>query len=85
MSAPIGTGNLPPIGGWRVTTQVQQVQYAPGTTRAVQGWTVSFLTGYGTTGSVFIPTNEYSADNVKAQISAAVAQLDAVNALDHTS
>lgn len=85
MSAPVGLPALPPPGGWRVTTQVQQTKYVEGYSQPQQGWTVSFITGYGTTGSVFIPTANYSAANVQALIGAAVTQLDAVSQLTHQS
>lgn len=74
---------LPPIGGWNITGQQPAVRQVPGVARPVDGYVVNFITGYGTTGSVFIPVAQYGADTVKAAIGATVAQLDAVNALTH--
>lgn len=79
------TPTLPPPGGWRVTTQSQQTRVIPGTTGPVVGWVVGFITGAGNNGSVFIPLSQYTIDNVKAQITATAAELDAVSNLTHES
>lgn len=76
---------LPPVGGWSVTGQVQQVRALPNVPRPVDGYTISFVTGYGVNGSVFVPANQYNAPTVQAAIAAQVTQLDAVSALTHTS
>jgi hypothetical protein len=76
---------LPPIGGWSVTGQVQQTRALPNVPRPVDGYTISFVTGYGVNGSVFVPANQYQAATVQAAIAAQVTQLDAVSALTHTS
>lgn len=76
---------LPPIGGWQVTAQQQQTRALPNTQRPVDGYLISFVTGYGVNGNVFLPANQYSADAVKAAIASQVAQLDAVSALTHES
>lgn len=84
MTAALGQ-NLPPIGGWRVVNQTPGARAVPGVNGPVAGYTVNFITGYGTNGSVFVASSDYTADNVKAAIAAQVTQLDAVAALDHTS
>lgn len=76
---------LPPIGGWSVTGQSQQVRAIPNVARPVDGYVISFVTGYGVNGSVFVPGNQYEAPIVQAAIAARVAQLDAVSALTHES
>jgi hypothetical protein len=53
--------------------------------RAEQGWRVTFTTGDGTQGSVFLPLAEYTPDNVAAAITAQAAVLDAVSNLTHES
>lgn len=84
MSAPL-IQSLPPVGGWRVTSQTPGARAVAGVNGPVAGYTVGFVTGNGVNGSVFVPSASYSADNVKAAIAAQVAQLDAVSNLDHTS
>lgn len=78
-------GNLPPKGGWNITGQSTSTKFVPGRAAPVDGYVVNFVTGYGTNGSVFVPTNEYTPDTVKAAITAQVAALDAVNQLTHDS
>lgn len=79
------TPNLPPPGGWRVTTQQPSTRIIAGTVGPVSGYAVGFITSTGTTGTVFIPLPQYTADNVKAAISAQVAAIDAVSSLTHDS
>lgn len=74
---------LPPVGGWKVTSQTQQTRAVVGQNAPVPGYTIGFVTGYGVNGTVFVPTGQYSADTVKAAIAAQVAQLDQVSALTH--
>lgn len=76
---------LPPVGGWQVTSQTQTVRAVPNVARPVDGYVVSFVTGYGVNGSVFVPANQYTAPAVQAAIASQVAQLDAVSALTHES
>lgn len=80
-----GLSALPPIGGWSIVSQQQQTRAVPGSNGPVPGYMVSFVTGYGTNGSVFIPNPQYTVDNVKAAVAAQVAALDAVSVLTHTS
>ena len=57
---------------WTVVQQTQQSQRQPNGTFA-NGWTVTFQTGKGTQGSVFIPDNQYTPENVYQAIAAKVA------------
>lgn len=75
----------PPVGGWQVTGQREDQQLPPGAQNFVKGQTITFTTGYGVVGTVFIPYNQYTAANVSAAIAARVAQLDQVSALTHQS
>lgn len=77
--------SLPPIGGWRVTGQRQTQQLIPGSPQFTTGVEVSFITGYGVTGSVFVPNNQYTTDTVQSIIGDRVKQLDAISTLTHQS
>lgn len=77
--------SLPPIGGWKITGQQQQVRAVTGNPRPVDGFVINFVTGYGVNSSVFIASADYSVANVQAAVAAQVAQLDAVSALTHES
>lgn len=66
--------------GWKVTSQIEQSQPAPDG-RITQGVRVSFLTGTGTAGSVFVPLALYTPANVRAMIAERAGALDAVAAL----
>lgn len=66
-------------GGYAVTAQLQTTQLYGG--RFVRGVEVSFTTTKGNSGSVFIPEDQYNPDNVKAQVSAKAALMDAVGAI----
>lgn len=79
------TPNLPPPGGWRVTTQQPATRVIPGSGQPVAGYSVGFITSDGTNGTVFIPLPQYTADNVKAAIASQVAAIDAVSNLTHDS
>jgi hypothetical protein len=71
--------NLPP-STWTVTGQLQTTQPDPAG-RFVTGVLVSFTTGKGFSGSVFVPEAQYSVANVQAAIAAKAQQLDAVGSL----
>lgn len=77
--------NLPPKGGWWVTSQVQQTRLVVGQSLPVPGYTISFVTGYGVNGSVFVPLGDYTPDAVKALLTQTVAGLDQVSQLTHAS
>lgn len=69
-----------PVTGWRVTDQVPTTEQTP-SGRAERGMRVSFMTGKGVSGSVFIPESQYTPDNVRAAIAAQAALIDQVHAL----
>lgn len=69
-----------PEGGWMVTGQVQTTELGADN-RAVTGYRVSFTTGKGAQGSVFVPVNRYTPDNVRAEIAAHAHQLDQVQVM----
>ncbi|HUZ84158.1 MAG TPA: hypothetical protein VMU66_05650 [Gaiellales bacterium] len=65
---------------WEITAQRED--YRPGPTGAfVAGVVVTFRLPSGTTGSVFIPDSQYSAEIVRAAIAARAAVMEAVNTL----
>lgn len=69
---------------WQVTGQIEQTQIGANS-QLVKGMLVSFTTGAGNSGSVFVPDSQYTPDKVKAAIVAQAAVLDAVSALTHDS
>lgn len=79
----MGLGSAIPQGGWTVTGQVPSTRLVAGNARPVEGYVVSFTTGYNVNGSVFVPAATYTAESVRAAIAATVAQLDAVSQLTH--
>lgn len=67
------------LTSWTVTNQVEQTQVIGNQpTRGVQ---VYYTTGKGNSGSVFVPYNTYTTDNVRAAVQAAASQMDAVGML----
>jgi S-adenosylhomocysteine hydrolase len=69
---------------WSVTSQVPQTQIAA--TGAVQdGYLVSFVTGEGHPGQVFVPMGQYQAAKVRELIQAQANTIDQVGALTHDS
>jgi len=74
------TGQVVPNGsapGTYVTGQQEQVGLNS-RGQAENGYRVSFTTGGGVDGSVFVPISQYTPDNVKAAIVAHASQLDQV-------
>lgn len=69
-----------PNSGWVVTGQSEST-IINDSNNVVSGVTVYFRTGNGTAGSVFVPQNLYTPDNVRAMIAQKAAQLDAVDRL----
>lgn len=65
--------------GWSITSQTQTQQLVG--TQFVQGVVVSFATGAGNTGSVFVPLAGFGPDVVAAAVTARAAQLDAISGL----
>lgn len=75
----------PPPGGWTVTGQVETQELPPGAQNFVKGVKITFTTGYGAIGSVFVPYAQLTPQYASATIAARVAQLDAISTLTHTS
>lgn len=73
-----------PTSGWTVTGQVETTTIGTDN-RLVNGITVSFLTGDGVSGSVFVPNDQYTPDRVRAAIAARAGLLDAVQSMTHES
>ena len=70
---------LPEVA-WQVTAQQEVTE--PGPTGSFEpGVRVSFRTGGGHTGSVFVPASRYSIDQVRAAVAGQAALLDAVGQL----
>lgn len=76
MSAPKGK----PGTGWVVTGQAEEWKISD-TGRAEEGKTVSFRTQYGATGSVWLPRMTYTAETVRAAITATATEMDTVHIL----
>lgn len=70
-----------PGSGWTVTGQTQGQEIADNG-QLVRGFTVTYRTGNGVVGSVFIPAAQYTTDTVRAAISAQAALLDQVHGLN---
>jgi hypothetical protein len=67
-------------GAWQVTGQQQSTELIPGG-RFVKGVNVSFVTKLGNSGTVFIPEDAYTPDNVRAAVGEKAARVDAVGQL----
>lgn len=65
---------------WTVISQAETMGITP-TGAAGSGIKVTFRLADGTTGSVFVPDAQYTAENVRAAILARVAVLQAVKGL----
>ena len=70
---------LPEVA-WQVTGQAEVTEQGPNGT-FVPGMRVSFRTGGGHAGSVFIPNSQYNLNQVRAAVAGQAALLDAVGAL----
>jgi hypothetical protein len=69
---------------WRVDAQVQRTKVnALGGLE--DGFDISFTTGQGHNGSVFVPQARYNTANVKAAVAEAAALMDDVGRLTHDS
>lgn len=64
---------------WTVDSQTEQTQGGP--QGIVRGVLISFTTGLGNKGTVFVPDTAYSVDAARAAIQARAAMLDAVSQL----
>lgn len=72
------TATPPPV--WRVTGQAQVQDVSP-QGQFVDGLRVSFVTGAGHPGSVFLPLAAATADNVRAAIDERAAEMEAIAGL----
>lgn len=63
---------------WTVTGQLDQQYGDVGSGTPVLGHVISFITGDGDRGSVFIPADKYNAANVRAAIVAKATVIDQV-------
>lgn len=68
------------VSGWSIESQTETLEL-DARQRAVQGYSVAFVTGKGHRGSVFIPKNQYTPINVRATVAAAANTLDEVAGL----
>ena len=74
-----GPQATPTTSTWVVDSQIEQIQ--GGAQGIVRGVLVSFTTGAGNKGSVFVPDTQYTVDAARTAIAARAAVLDAVSAL----
>lgn len=65
---------------WEVTGQVETMDQGPGGSY-VPGVKVTFRTSSGAIGSVFVPHERYTVDEVKRAIAARAGAMDAVSGL----
>lgn len=66
---------------WSVTAQQQQTAQ-DSTGNYVAGVKVTFVTGSGLSGSVFVPESQYNAETVRAMVAARVEAMAAIAALN---
>jgi hypothetical protein len=67
---------------WKVTSQTPGIGLGPDQ-RPVEGWTIGFVhVPSGTRGTVFIPSDQYNANAVKAVILDLVTTIEAVAGLN---
>lgn len=65
---------------WNVISQLQKTDVGP-TGQLVQGYEVTFATGSGHVGSVFVPNAKYTPDTVREMIQDQADLMDAVGSL----
>lgn len=69
-----------PRSGWTIISQTPTIQN-DASNAPVRGIEVFFTTGKGVTGSVFIPYNRYTPDNVRAEVAQRAGAIDAVQGM----
>lgn len=75
------TPTPPPGLSWKVTSQVPRTKVA-GDGTLTEGVQISYQTGMGNVGSIFVADALYpNTDYVRGQLAAAAAQADAIGAL----
>ena len=68
---------------WQVTGDVPDQVTFDGAGNPVTGHRISFLTGDGNRGSVFVDDDHYTPDAVRAVIHAQAERVDSINNLSH--
>lgn len=66
---------------WTVTGDLPDQFSTTGTATPVLGHVISFITGNGHRGSIFVTNDQYTAAVVKAAIQTQANEVDAINAL----
>lgn len=81
----MNTGSAAPSSTWKVLTQSENTELGANNIPQ-KGYRISIVTGLNNTGSIWVPTTQYSnVEWLKLQLSALAAQLDAVSMLTHES
>lgn len=65
---------------WRVTSQQETTETTPGV-GFTRGYRVAFTTGEGNSGSVFVPMDRYTPDNVRLLVASVADRIDSVGSL----
>jgi len=68
------------VVAWRVTGQTPTTRPSP-SGEFIDGWTVSFQTVLGNTGTVFVPASMYTPDQVRQAIAAQARVLDEISTM----
>lgn len=77
----MSNGNATPqTSGWTVTSSIPATNI-DSAGRVIKGYQVTFTTGLGHTGTVFVPESQYQPDMVRSAIKAQASIVDAVNTL----
>ena len=69
---------------WQVTSQQERAEVNPAG-QLTDGYRVSFVTGEGHAGTVFVPALKYNVDSVRAMVQDAADRLDAIGSLTSES
>lgn len=71
---------MPAAGtGWKIDSQTPTTGTANNQVSA--GYSISFTTGRGHSGVIFVPASQYNIDNVRAKVTDAATNLDNIGAL----
>lgn len=77
----MSNGNAQPqTSGWTVTSS-QPTTTLDSAGRPIKGYQVTFTTGLGHNGTVFVPDSQYQPDMVRAAVKAQAQIVDAINSL----
>lgn len=66
---------------WQVTGQVADQFQFDGAGNPTSGYRVSFITGAGNRGSVFVPEDHYTPEHVRTMVAKQAGVIDAVGSL----